>query len=199
MFERAGVERVIVNAAGCGSTLKDYGALLADDSEWAARAKEFSSRVRDVLEFVEELGEPRAPRREVRMRAVYQDACHLLHAQGIGLAPRSTLAAIPGVELVEIDEAGMCCGSGGVYNILQPEAGEELGLRKARMIDQAKPQVVLSANPGCRIQLETAARTIGASWKVIHPIEVIDASIRGGRVRQARPAVTRSGSRPSPR
>ena len=115
----------------------------------------------DVMEFLAELGEPRAARHSVSVRAVYQDACHLLHGQGVQNEPREVLAQIPGLDVIEIEDAGMCCGSGGVYNVLQPTPGLELGLRKANSIDKVMPEIVLSPNPGCRIQLEAAARGTG--------------------------------------
>ena len=132
-FERARVDVVVVNAAGCGSSMKEYGELLADDPAWAPRAHAFSARVRDVAELLVELGEPRAPRHPIGpVRVAYHDACHLSHAQRVRVQPRALLAQIPGVTVVDIAEPDMCCGSAGIYNLVQPEPAAALGDRKAR-------------------------------------------------------------------
>src|SRR5262249_50596245 len=129
-FERANVDRIAVNAAGCGSSMKEYGQLLADDDAFAERARAFSSRVRDVTGLVAELAARRAARRAVPLRVAYQDACHLAHAQGVRQPPRDLLASIPGVEVFPILEADICCGSAGIYNLVEPETGRQLGDRK---------------------------------------------------------------------
>jgi glycolate oxidase iron-sulfur subunit len=178
-FERAGVDRVAVNAAGCGSSMKEYGQLLADDPRWAERARAFSARVRDVTELVMELGEPRATRHPLHLRVAYQDACHLAHAQGIRQPPRDLLRSIPGIELLNLPEADMCCGSAGIYNLVQPDTAEQLGDRKARLIDSTRPDVVSTANPGCTLQLGAAASRLARHWPIRHPIELLDASLRG--------------------
>jgi len=178
-FERSGVDRIAVNAAGCGSSMKEYGQLLADDPKWAERARAFSARVRDVTELVAELGEPRAPRHPVRARVAYQDACHLAHAQGIRQQPRDMLRFIPGIELLTLPEADICCGSAGIYNLVEPDTAEQLGDRKARLIDAVKPDLVATANPGCTLQLRAAASRLGRAWPIRHPIEIVDVSIRG--------------------
>ena len=179
IFERAGVDRVVVNAAGCGSSMKEYGQLLADDPRWAERARAFASRVRDVTELVAELGEPRAVRHPLALRVAYQDACHLAHAQGIRQPPRDLLRSIPGIELLTLPEADICCGSAGIYNLVEPDTAEQLGTRKARLIDSVTPDIVATANPGCTIQLRAAASRIGSGWPIRHPIELLDASLRG--------------------
>lgn len=179
VFEQAAVDRVVVNAAGCGSSMKEYGELLADDPVWAGRAQAFSARVRDVSQVLVELGEGRAPRRPLPARVVYHDACHLAHAQGVRSEPRELLRAIPGVELMIPDEADMCCGSAGIYNLVQPEPAAELGDRKARHIAALKPDLVATGNPGCTLQIAAAAERLGFNLRVVHPIELIDASIRG--------------------
>jgi glycolate oxidase iron-sulfur subunit len=178
-FERAGVERIVVNAAGCGSSMKEYGHLFEKDPDWAERARAFSERVRDVHELLAELGPARAERHPLPMRVVYQDACHLAHAQGVRQAPRDLLSSIPGVTLLPIAESDLCCGSAGIYNLVEPAAAQELGDRKARHIAAETPDVVASANPGCALQIAAAARRLGHEWPIKHPIELIDASIRG--------------------
>jgi glycolate oxidase iron-sulfur subunit len=186
VFERAGVDRIVVNAAGCGSAMKEYKDLLAADSEWAARAHAFSAKVRDVSELLVELGEPRAPRRPIHARVVYHDACHLAHGQGIRTQPRALLQAIPGVELLTPAESEICCGSAGIYNLVQPEPAAQLGARKAQHIAALSPDMIATANPGCTLQISAAARILGYKWPVFHPIQLLDASIRGTSLRGAR-------------
>jgi glycolate oxidase iron-sulfur subunit len=182
-FEQAGVERVVVNAAGCGSSMKEYGQLLADDPAWASRAAAFTARVRDVTELLVDLGAPRAPRTRLDLRVAYHDACHLAHAQGIRQQPRDLLGGIPGVELVPFGEPDMCCGSAGIYNLVQPDAARDLGARKVRHLAAAAPDAVATANPGCTLQIAASAAALGRPLPVLHPIELVDASIRGMAVR----------------
>ncbi|GAB3663169.1 heterodisulfide reductase-related iron-sulfur binding cluster [Nocardioides korecus] len=177
-FEASGVEAVVVNAAGCGSTMKEYAALLADDPAYAERAKAFADKVRDVSEILVELG-PVAPRHPLEMTIAYHDACHLAHAQGIRAEPRDLLRAIPGLELREIAEAELCCGSAGIYNILNPEPARELGDRKAANIVKTGAEVLVTANPGCLMQVTSAIERSGHPMGMAHTIEVLDASIRG--------------------
>jgi glycolate oxidase iron-sulfur subunit len=172
-------DQIVVNAAGCGSAMKEYGELLAGDPKWAERAKAFSARVRDVSELLVELGEPRATRHPIRARVAYHDACHLSHAQGVRAAPRILLSAIPGVELVTAAEPEICCGSAGIYNLVEPEPAAELGARKAAHIAALTPDIVATGNPGCTLQIAAAARARGCEWDVVHPIELLDRSIRG--------------------
>jgi glycolate oxidase iron-sulfur subunit len=174
-MDAAGVDTIVINAAGCGSTLKEYGHLLRDDPQWAARAAGFSERVRDVTELLAEL-EPRAPRQAVRGRVAYHDACHLAHAQGVRAEPRAVLGAIPELDVVELSEPDICCGSAGIYNLLQPEAAADLGVRKAATVAAVAPDAVVTANPGCTLQLRTH---LDRPLPVLHPVELVDASIRG--------------------
>jgi glycolate oxidase iron-sulfur subunit len=178
-FETAGVERVVVNAAGCGSSMKEYDRLLADDPQWAARARTFTAKVRDINELLVELGPPRAARHRMDLRVAYHDACHLAHAQGIRAQPRELLRQIPGVELVPFAEPELCCGSAGIYNLVEPEPARELGRRKLHHITGAHPDVIATANPGCTLQLMSVAAEEGTKVRVVHPIELIDGSIRG--------------------
>jgi glycolate oxidase iron-sulfur subunit len=186
-FESTGVERIVVNAAGCGSTMKEYADLLADDPEYADRARAFAEQVRDVSEILDELG-PVAPRHPLEMTIAYHDACHLAHAQGVRAQPRRLLEAIPGLELKEIAEPELCCGSAGIYNIVNPEPARELGDRKAANIVATGAQVLVTANPGCLMQVTSAIERSGHPMGMAHTIEVLDASIRGAPVDTFRPA-----------
>ena len=182
-FEQAGVEAIVVNSAGCGSAMKEYAELLADDPEWAARAAGLSARVRDFAEFLaglfETAGGPAAARHPLPVRAAYHDACHLAHAQRITAAPRALLNGIPELELAEIPDGGTCCGSAGVYNLLQPEAASELGRRKAASVHSTGAQLLISGNPGCSLQIAAALQARGESITIAHTAEILDASIRG--------------------
>lgn len=178
-FEAANVETIVINAAGCGSSMKEYGHLLRNDPEWAERAAAFSARCKDISEVLCSF-EPQAPRQPVDLRLAYHDACHLRHAQGIHREPRELLAGIPGVDLVEMDEPTLCCGSAGVYNLLHPETANQLGDRKVGHLLATKSAAVVSANPGCLLQLQNGLRRAGhAELPAFHMVELIDASIRG--------------------
>ena len=214
-FESARVDAVVINSAGCGSAMKEYGALLAapdghggsgpggdgqagdgqggdgqggdgqggDAEGWAARAEAASGKVRDLSEFLVELygqaGGVRAARHELKVTAAYHDACHLAHAQRIRQQPRDLLGTIPGLEIAEVGDGGTCCGSAGVYNLLQPEAARELGQRKAASVRQTGARLLISANPGCSLQIASALAARGDSIATAHTAEVLDASIRG--------------------
>ena len=178
-FEAAGVDTIVINSAGCGSTMKEYGYLLRDDPAWAARAADFSAKCRDISEILAEL-EPRAPRHPLRLRVAYHDACHLRHAQGVSAQPRQVLGSIPELEIAEIPEGSLCCGSAGVYNLLEPETAAALGDRKVDNLLSTSAQAVASANPGCLLQLMSGLRRRGAkALPAFHMIELLDASIRG--------------------
>jgi glycolate oxidase iron-sulfur subunit len=177
-FEAWAVDTVVVNAAGCGSTLKEYGYLLRDDPAYAERAQAFSASVRDISELLAEL-EPVAPRHPMPLRVAYHDACHLAHAQNIRRQPREVLRAIPGIELLDIPEAEICCGSAGIYNLVEPKPATELGDRKARNILSTQPDVIATANPGCLLQIRAALQRAGMPIATLHPVELVDASIRG--------------------
>jgi glycolate oxidase iron-sulfur subunit len=177
-FERAKVDTIITNAAGCGSNVKEYGHLLRDDPEYSERAKKFAAKCQDVTELLAEL-EPRARRNPLRVRVAYHDACHLQHAQGVRLQPRSLLARIPGLELAEIPESPVCCGSAGIYNLVQPDAANALGDRKAQLIVPLNVDVVATGNPGCLLQLQSSLARSGHKTPVVHTIQLLDASLRG--------------------
>ena len=169
---------VAVNAAGCCSSMKDYGHLLAEDQEWAERAKRFSAKVRDVSQLLAE-SDPVATRHPVPLRVAYHDACHLAHAQKVRSEPRQVLAGIPGLELIEPAEWEICCGSAGIYNLLQPDAGRALGQRKAENLLETGADAIASGNPGCTLQIAAHLRERGRPLPIYHPVELLDRSIRG--------------------
>jgi glycolate oxidase iron-sulfur subunit len=178
VFEAAKVEVVAINAAGCGSAMKEYGHLLRDDPQYAQRAAALGARCRDVSEILADLA-PMAPRHALRLRVAYHDACHLQHAQGISRQPRKLLGQIPGLELREIADGAICCGSAGLYNLLQPQAAGELGRQKAQRIVATGAAAVVTGNPGCTLQLQAALAAAGHPLPVRHWIEVLAASIAG--------------------
>jgi glycolate oxidase iron-sulfur subunit len=178
VFERANVDTLVINAAGCGSNVKEYAYLLRNDPHYADRAKRFSAKCKDVSEFLMELP-PRARRNPLNARVAFHDSCHLQNAQGIRVQPRSLLAQIPGVELLEIPEAPICCGSAGIYNLVQPEAATQLGDRKAQLISAVNPEIVATGNPGCLLQLQSSLAKTGRNIPVVHTIQLVDASLQG--------------------
>jgi len=171
-------DAIVINAAGCGSTLKEYGQLLRDDPARAARAEAFAASVKDVNEFLAGV-EPQAPRSPVPLRVAYHDACHLAHAQGIREAPRALLCSIPGLELLEIPDGDQCCGSAGVYNLLEPDSAAEIGRRKVDNVASVAPQLLASANPGCTLQIRSLLSARGIDLPAAHPIEILDVAIAG--------------------
>lgn len=178
-FERAQVDVVVINAAGCGSTMKEYAHLLREDPEWHRRAEAFAAKCKDISEVLEEAG-TNAARNPLPLRVAYHDACHLRHAQGVFEEPRALLAEVPGLEVAEVPEASMCCGSAGVYNLLHPETADELGDRKVRNLLSTNAEAVVSANPGCLLQLMSGLRRLGhKELPTFHMVELLDASIRG--------------------
>jgi glycolate oxidase iron-sulfur subunit len=177
-FERVPVDAIVINAAGCGSNMKEYGYLLRDDPNYSERAKAFSAKCRDISEVLAAL-EPRAPRHPLRLKLAYHDACHLQHAQSVRAQPRSVLARIPDLEICEIAEAALCCGSAGIYNLVRPGPAKELGDRKVRNVLATAPDIVATGNPGCVLQLRSGLRQAGSDVPVVHMIQVVDASIRG--------------------
>jgi glycolate dehydrogenase iron-sulfur subunit len=177
-FADANVDAIAVNAAGCGSHMKDLGRIFADDPEWSERAARFSSKVADIHEFLVRLS-PQAKRNAVKARVAYHDACHLAHAQRIRSAPRQLLRGIPELQIVDIPEGEQCCGSAGIYNLIQPESADEIGARKADNVLSTHPDLLASANPGCTLQIQKILRERGQILPAAHPIEILDASIGG--------------------
>jgi glycolate oxidase iron-sulfur subunit len=197
-FDVASLDAVIINVAGCGSMLKDYGHIAEEAARTSGGAADrettggqaasatqkeektlaqFAAKVRDVSEFLAELG-PVPPRGEIRLRAVYHDACHLVHAQRVREQPRSLLSLIPGLELVPLAESEVCCGAAGSYNLTEPEMSERLSQRKLRNILDCQPQVVITGNAGCSLQIQAALRRAGSPIWVAHPMDVLDLSYR---------------------
>jgi glycolate oxidase iron-sulfur subunit len=171
---------IISNAAGCGSHLKHYDELLANDPRYARRAQLWSRKLRDIHEWLAEIGiaAPLADSTSAATPVTYHEACHLCHGQKISSAPRDVLKCIPGLQLVELPEATWCCGSAGIYNITQPEMSRELLQRKLANIARTGAHVLASGNPGCSVQLEAGARTAGASFAVVHPISLLARAYR---------------------
>jgi glycolate oxidase iron-sulfur subunit len=179
------LDAIIINAAGCGHTLKEYGHILADDPEYRAKAEQFSSKVKDVQEFLAEikLTTELHPLTSGELTLVYQDACHLLHGQKISLQPRQLLQQIPGVKLREPLDAGLCCGSAGIYNMLQPETADELGRQKVNNLIKTGASVIASPNPGCSLQIQKHLELQGLEGiKLFHPVELLDYSIQGKQI-----------------
>jgi glycolate dehydrogenase iron-sulfur subunit len=172
-FEGSGADVYVVNAAGCGSTLKEYGRLFAHDDAWAARAARFSRRVRDITEVLDALEfEPPAHGRDAL--GTYQEPCHLAHAQRVSGAPRRLLAKIPQLRVVEMEESAVCCGSAGIYNLTQPEMASRLQRRKVEAIVRTGATIVATANPGCAMQVASGLRAAGYRAEVKHVVELLD-------------------------
>ena len=180
VFEQAQVDVIVTNAGGCGSNVREYGYQLRDDPRYAARAARFSAQCKDIAEFLEELGS-RAPRKSLNLRVAYHDSCHLQHAQRVRTQPRAQLSEIPGIALLELPETALCCGSAGIYNLVQSNTADALADRKAQHITTAGPDVVATGNVGCMLQIAAALERQGQTIPVLHTIQLIDASLRGVR------------------
>lgn len=178
LFEPLGVDTIVVNAAGCGHTLKDYGYLLRDDPKYRDRAIAFSAKCKDVSEVMAEL-KPRAPRHPMALKVAFHDPCHLQHAQGLREQPRAMLRTIPGLELLEISESALCCGSAGLYGLVQSETAHQLGQRKVEKIVATSAEAVATGNPGCQLQIGALLNEAGRPLPVMHYMELLDASISG--------------------
>jgi glycolate oxidase iron-sulfur subunit len=172
-----GFDAVITNAAGCGSTLKEYGELLEDDPAYAEKAREFSARMRDITEFLASIEvNPRLG--PVDAMVTYQDSCHLAHGQKIRTAPRKLMAAIPGVKLREMAGSDLCCGSAGIYNVVETEMSAQILARKMETINATRAGIVVTANPGCMLQIEAGVRMHGNRQRVMHVVELLDLSYK---------------------
>jgi glycolate oxidase iron-sulfur subunit len=170
------VDAIVVNAAGCGAAMKEYGHLLREEPGGGARARLFAAKVRDVSELLAPCFDP--PRASLEVRVAYHEACHLVHGQRVSEAPRALLRAIPGVELVELSEADLCCGSAGSYNLVEPAMSRRLLARKIANIMASGATCIASANPGCTLQLQAGLRAAGRPIEVVHPVELLDRAYR---------------------
>jgi glycolate oxidase iron-sulfur subunit len=177
-FERDALDFVVVNAAGCGAAMKEYRHLLAEDAGWRDRAESFSARVRDVSEVVAEVSW-NGSLQSVPVSVAYHEACHLAHAQRIRAEPRSMLRGIPGLQLVELTESDVCCGSAGIYNLLQPGMAGRLLKRKVEWIREADTDFVAAGNIGCLLQIQLGLRRIGSRTRAVHPVELVDWALHG--------------------
>jgi glycolate oxidase iron-sulfur subunit len=177
-LENGGYEAIVTNAAGCGSTLKEYGELLTDDPHYSAKANAFAAQMRDVTEFLAgiELNREMTP---VKAVVTYQDSCHLAHGQRIRTAPRELLKAIPGVEFREMRGADICCGSAGIYNVVENEMSMQVLASKMKQVNATGAGIVATANPGCMLQLEAGVRMHGKGQKVMHVVELLDRAYGG--------------------
>jgi len=184
-LESLDVDAFVVNAAGCGAHLKGYGWLLKDDPVWSKRASAFAARVRDASESLVEFGLVARPG-TLRARVAYDDPCHLLHGQGIQEQPRELLRAVPGLELVPLEEADMCCGSAGTYNVTQPALSKALLERKIGHVLASGADILVTANPGCQMQLEAGVRAAGAHVSVVHLMDVLDRAYGGPQAPEGR-------------
>jgi glycolate oxidase iron-sulfur subunit len=172
VFEATAAEWVVVNSAGCGALMKEYGHLLRDDPAFAARAKAFSRRVRDVSELLA-MAPLRQPLHAIALRVAYDDPCHLVHGQKIRQQPRALLQQVPELQLLEVPESDWCCGSAGIYNLLQPDTAQALLDRKMTHLAAVEPQLIVTGNPGCILQLRHGVARHGLDVEVLHPVEVL--------------------------
>jgi glycolate oxidase iron-sulfur subunit len=178
-FEKIKVDYYVVNASGCGATLKEYAHLLHNDPVYSERAKVFVSKMRDFAELLVEIGF-RPPKKEFPVRVTYQDACHMKHGQKVFNQPRQLMKAVPGLELVEMNESDWCCGSAGIYNVVQPVMANEILSWKTENIIKTKTQVVIASNPGCAIQIAYGLRAAGQPATVMHLAELLDQAYAAG-------------------
>ncbi|MGB2897922.1 MAG: (Fe-S)-binding protein [Candidatus Acidiferrum sp.] len=176
VFLRENFDAIVTNAAGCGSTLKEYDHLFSPEEPEFARAHEFSAKVRDVTEFLAALGLT-VKLKPLPLRVTYQDSCHLLHGQKIREAPRTLLRAIPGLEFVELPGSEICCGSAGVYNVTQTETSLELLAEKMQHAQSTRAPIIATANPGCLLQLRAGAAIHRTNQQVLHVVELLDRSL----------------------
>jgi glycolate dehydrogenase iron-sulfur subunit len=177
-FEPLGLDAIIINAAGCGSTLKEYGHLLVDDPEYAERARAFAERVKDVNEFLASI-ELVPPTNPVPLKITYQDPCHLVHGQGIRNQPRQLLKMIPGLELVEMKDSDVCCGSAGIYNLTHPDLSTRVLEQKMTNVLATGAAAIVAPNPGCSMQLAYGARQSGARLAQYHVVDLLDRAYGG--------------------
>jgi glycolate oxidase iron-sulfur subunit len=177
-FEAVPADAIVVNAAGCGAAMKEYGWLLKDDSEWAARASAFAAKVRDATEYLADTGIRETPG-TIDARATWDDPCHLLHGQKVREQPRALLAAIPGLKVVPLEEADWCCGSAGTYNVTEPDLARAVLERKVANVLRSGADVVVTANPGCLMQIQAGLHAARSQIKVVHLMDLLDRAYGG--------------------
>lgn len=178
IFEDLDVDAIIVNSAGCGSAMKEYGELLRDDRTYAERGEKFGKKVKDITEFLSDIG-LQGELKELKFRVTYQDACHIAHAQRIRTHPRKIINQIPGIEFIELPESDICCGSAGIYNLVEPEMAEKLLRRKISKIRETGAEILVTGNPGCLLQIGMGIRRYGLNIKTAHTVELLDWAYRG--------------------
>jgi len=178
VFEKYDVDAVIVNSAGCGSTMKEYGELLNNNPSYDERAEKVTKKTKDVMEFLADIG-LQGELKELKLRVTYQDACHIAHAQRIKEHPRKIIKHIPGIEFVELPESDLCCGSAGIYNLIEPDMAEKLLERKISKLKETGVQVLVAGNPGCLLQIAMGIKRHGLNIRTAHPIELLDWAYRG--------------------
>lgn len=178
IFENTDVDAIIVNSAGCGSAMKEYGQLLESDSRYAERGARLSKKVRDIMEFLSVIG-LQGELKELKLRVTYQDACHIAHAQRITTHPRRIIKQIPGIEFIELPESDICCGSAGIYNLAEPEMAEKILERKISRLKETGAEVLVAGNPGCLLQIGMGIRRYGLNIKSAHTVELLDWAYRG--------------------
>ncbi len=178
VFEKYDVDAVIVNSAGCGSTMKEYGELLNNNPSYDERAEKVTKKTKDVMEFLADIG-LQGELKELKLRVTYQDACHIAHAQRIKEHPRKIIKHIPGIEFVELPESDLCCGSAGIYNLIEPDMAEKLLERKISKLKETGVQVLVAGNPGCLLQIAMGIKRHGLNIRTAHPVELLDWAYRG--------------------
>jgi glycolate oxidase iron-sulfur subunit len=179
VFEQYNIDAIIINSAGCGSMLKEYGHILRDDPTYAKRAQEFSAKVKDISEFLTSI-DMNTQFGETNHIVAYHDACHLLHGQKIKQQPRQLLKALPGITIVDLKESDWCCGSAGIYNLTNQEMAQELLARKMNNIEKTGASIIVTSNPGCMMQIAMGARERGLDLEVVHPVQLLDESYQAG-------------------
>ncbi len=177
VFENSNIDAIIVNSAGCGSAMKEYGELLKNEPYYAERGENLSKKTKDIMEFLADIG-LQGELKELKLRVTYQDACHIAHAQGIKTHPRKIIRQIPGIEFIELSESDICCGSAGIYNLVEPEMAEKLLNRKISRLKETGAEVLVAGNPGCLLQIGMGIKRYGLSIKTAHPVELLDWAYR---------------------
>jgi len=176
IFSSLDVDAFIINSAGCGSAVKEYAYLLSEDPNYSQKAKRLAEKTKDIMEFIDEIGIDRNLN-DLNMKITYQDACHISHGQNIRSAPRNILSKIPGLELIEMKNSDTCCGSAGLYNILQPDLAEDILAKKIESIENTSAECIVAGNPGCLLQIQKGLRERKRNLKIAHPIEILDKSL----------------------